>query len=411
MKKTIATMEQEQGIIAKKDANGKVVGYQAVAYLGYVNGKQQRKRKTFSKKGDAREWKSKMEIEYKNQDLTPLNNNILFRDFMWDWFNFNTVNKTPNTIANVESRIKKHIIPNLGEYKVKEINSFILQNFYNNYLLKNLSINYAKKIMDIINTTLKYAKNIRIIKQVPTITKVKNTKPVFSVWEINPKKGRNDPKHFLTATKDTYIYLPILLELNTGLRIAELCGLRWMDLDSKNNLLTVNNQIINLKLGEGTDIPKVYQEHIVKRYGNLILSDKLKTEKSKRIISIPQKLTSYLLEVKQKRNAITTDFIVVGQDLEKWYLPCDPNNLRASFKRAQIKLREEDIKNNIEPLPQLRFHDLRHTHATLLLTNNTNIKAISKRLGHDGITETLNTYTHVLDIMENHITETLSNIL
>lgn len=411
MKKTIATMEQEQGIIAKKDANGKVVGYQAVAYLGYINGKQQRKRKTFSKKGDAREWKSKMEIEYKNQDLTPLNNNILFKDFIWDWFNFNTVNKTPNTIANIESRIKKHIIPNLGEYKVKEITSFILQNFYNNYLLKNLSINYAKKIMDIINTTLKYAENVKIIKQVPTITKVKNTKPVFNIWEINPKKNRNDPKHFLTATKDTYIYLPILLELNTGLRIAELCGLRWMDLDFKNNLLTINNQIINLKIKEGTDIPKVYKEHIVKRYGNLILSDKLKTEKSKRIISIPQKLTSYLLEVKEKRNAVTTDFIIVGQDLEKWRLPCDPNNLRASFKRAQIKLREEDIKNNIEPLPQLRFHDLRHTHATLLLTNNANIKAVSKRLGHDGITETLNTYTHVLDIMEDHIAETLSNIL
>lgn len=60
--------------------------------------------------------------------------------------------------------------------------------------------------------------------------------------------------------------------------------------------------------------------------------------------------------------------------------------------------------------PQITFHGLRHTHATILIANNENIKVVSERLGHTNITETLNTYTHVMDDMKNSTGELLSTI-
>ena len=61
-------------------------------------------------------------------------------------------------------------------------------------------------------------------------------------------------------------------------------------------------------------------------------------------------------------------------------------------------------------LPQITFHGLRHTHATLLIFNGENIKVVSERLGHKSITETLDTYTHVMDDMKNNTADLLDNI-
>lgn len=104
--------------------------------------------------------------------------------------------------------------------------------------------------------------------------------------------------------KDTYLYTPILLELMTGLRIGELCGLRWYDIDFNNNFISINNQII-----------------IDKNNRQLVFTPKLKTNTSYRKISIPKSLTCYLLTI--KCNASNNDFVVLNRDGKM----CNPRNL------------------------------------------------------------------------------------
>ena len=104
--------------------------------------------------------------------------------------------------------------------------------------------------------------------------------------------------------KDTYLYTPILLELMTGLRIGELCGLRWYDIDFNNNFISINNQII-----------------IDKNNRQLVFTPKLKTNTSYRKISIPKSLTCYLLTI--KGNASNNDFVVLNRDGKM----CNPHNL------------------------------------------------------------------------------------
>lgn len=104
--------------------------------------------------------------------------------------------------------------------------------------------------------------------------------------------------------KDTYLYTPILLELMTGLRIGELCGLRWYDIDFNNNFISINNQII-----------------IDKNNRQLVFTPKLKTNTSYRKISIPKSFTYYLLTI--KGNVSNNDFVVLNRDGKM----CNPRNL------------------------------------------------------------------------------------
>ena len=94
---------------------------------------------------------------------------------------------------------------------------------------------------------------------------------------------------------------------------------------------------------------------------------------------------------------------------------CNPRNISVEFSKkvAKYKLSIDDIPNPVEgylQLPQITFHDLRHTHATILLKHGENIKVIAERLGHTSVKITLDTYSHVLPSRTEHTANLLENI-
>lgn len=164
----------------------------------------------------------------------------------------------------------------------------------------------------------------------------------------------------------------------TGLRVAELCGLKWSDIDYKKGYLTVNRQVIRDE-----------SKH------KLVVQDTLKTNNSKRSISLPKILIN---EFRQRQSSYD-NFIVLSRNEEV----CNPRNISMEFKRIVSKYKE---------LPQITIHGLRHTHATILILNGENIKVVSDRLGHKDVTTTLNTYTHIMDKMKDntaHLLDTIFN--
>ena len=357
--------------------------WKVVISLGYdLQGKRKRIIKQgFKTKKEAEQFVTDT-LDKRNKGYSfKTNNDILFKDFIKDWLEIHSIASelAINTKNDYIGRIENHIIPIIGDYKLCDLNMDIMQDFYNT-LLKSMKPVSAKKVLDIVNSCLKWAKSKKLIYDIPTefIKKAKCSKPKIKYW------NQEEVNYFLNYIKDTYLYTPIFIDVLTGLRIGELCGLRWCDVDLVNGVINVNQQLIHDK-----------------RLKVLMLAD-LKTPSSHRTITIPNVLITYLSELKAIRKASDNDFVVLNRNDTKY----TPRNLSMNFTKKVQKflLPKEKYKGSIPnymQLKQITFHGLRHTHATLLIANGENIKVVSERLGHSSITMTLNTYTHVLEDMKN----------
>lgn len=362
--------------------------------LGYENGKQNRtKKQGFKTKKDAEKWATDIVSKKHKGYVHTTESNILLKDFIEKWFNEYKINTISiNTISNYKARINTHIIPKLGHYKLNKITNMVVQEFYNSLINEGSKPSSAKKILETLSNCLRYAQKNKLIYMVPVdIDRVSIERNKVEFW------NKNQVDFFLNQIKNNYLFTPILVELLTGLRIGELCGLRWCDVDLKNNFLNVRNQVINDKNTK-----------------TLIFSDKLKTNPSYRNITLPAVLVDHLKCI--KGNATPKDFLILSREGKM----CNPRNLSMDFTRAisKYKLSVEEIVqadpnidiNNYIQLPQLTFHGLRHTHATLLIFKGENIKVVSERLGHKSVTETLDTYTHIMDDMKNNTADMLNSM-
>lgn len=363
--------------------------------LGYENGKRQRVIKQgFKTKKDAEKFATETLAQKNRGYVASTESNVLFKDFINKWFNEYKVNTiSTNTITNYRSRIDTHIIPKLGHYKLNKITNIIVQDFYNSLINEGSKASSAKKIIETLNNCLKYAQKNKLIYTLPTdIERVKIEKSKVEFW------SKDEIDFFLTEIKDTYLYTPVLIELFTGLRIGELCGLRWCDINFKTKYLTVTHQVI-------------YDRNTKE----LIFTDKLKTPTSYRKMSLPEILIDHLQNIKGE-DALKTDFVVLSREGSM----CNPRNLSMNFTGEISKYKDslnDKMKShpnkdlgNYRSLKQITFHALRHTHATLLIFNGENIKVVSERLGHKSISETLDTYTHVMDDMRDNTAALLDNI-
>lgn len=301
--------------------------------------------------------------------------NIIFGDFITQWFNdHKSRTLSINTRTNYKSRIDTHIIPYLGRYKLTEIDTMMVQNFYNNLIGEGLKASSVKKIIETLNNCFKYAAKMKLIAYLPTdIEKIPVEKPKIEYW------NKDQVDFFLDKISDNYLFTPIFIDVLTGLRVAELCGLRWRDIDLDNRTIEVNCQIIFDRIN------KV-----------LVPTEILKTDTSHRIISIPNILVEHLKAIKEDEKPQENNFVI----RDRYGLICNPRNISMNFSKAISKYKNpiDKIKDPVGymQLPQITFHGLRHTHATLLIFNGENIKVVSERLGHKDIATTLNTYTHVM---------------
>jgi integrase len=187
---------------------------------------------------------------------------------------------------------------------------------------------------------------------------------------IVPRKTRSDftvlndeeLHKLLDSIKNSWLYTPVLLASVLGLRRGEVLGLRWSDVDFKNKIITISKSMAFI-------------------CGELVLSD-VKTAKSHRSLLISDNFADYLLKLRMISDC---EYIC-----SRYGSAISPNVFDKHFKHI---VRSLDI-------PDICFHDLRHTNATLLLKKGIPAKIVSERLGHSSISVTLDTYSHVLIDMQ-----------
>jgi integrase len=204
-----------------------------------------------------------------------------------------------------------------------------------------------------------------------------------------PKPGASwtadEARRFLVAAKaDTYSPL-WLLALSTGLRRGELLGLRWSDLEVERGMLTVRQTVAILAGAPSIQPPK----SDAARRAVKLSADAVSALATHRVRQVAARLQAPTWE--------DHDLIFCTSSGR----PLNPNNLYRNYEAIVAA----------GGVPRIRLHDLRHTHATLLLQAGTPIKAVSERLGHAKTSITLDTYAHVLPQMQDHAVEAIDAAL
>ncbi|WP_368246405.1 tyrosine-type recombinase/integrase [Clostridium paraputrificum] len=367
----------------RKLNNGK---WEATIDLGRnpSTGKRMRKFKSgFKTKKEAIAYANSFSVDIAN-GLNVIDNKVLLKDFINSWYDdYKSKTLSINTKTSYRSRIDNYIIPQLGEIELGKLNTATVQQFYNDLIKQDLKPNSCKKIIEVLRGCYKYAKKLNLVNYLPTdIETIPQEKEKVVVW------NEDQLKFFLSEIKDTWLYLPVLIISLTGLRIGELCGLRWDNVDLENRFINVREQVIQDKTNH-----------------QLIHTRILKTNSAFRSISIPNNLVRLLIEHKNNQpNSNIGGFVILNRD----NVMCNPRNVSMDFTKKVQKYKELEDKS--KELPQISIHGLRHTHATVLLLKGENIKVISKRLGHTSTKITWDTYSHVLPEMEKQTADLLNSM-
>lgn len=187
----------------------------------------------------------------------------------------------------------------------------------------------------------------------------------------------NELAAFLQETKDSGCYEFYLLEITTGLRLGEILALTWDDLDMKNKTISVNKQVQRIKSELKATTPK--------------------TAASIRKISICDECLNQLIILRSRQRLNTK--LIFPSPITNGYR--DPSSITRKLHRMQKRA----------GVPQIRFHDLRHSFATLSLEQGMDIKTISHMLGHTDASFTMNTYMHVTDTMQQTVANAMGNLV
>lgn len=316
---------------------------------------------------------SRME-EYRDVELTE-ESGMTLGQWLDKWLaDYMTLTVRESTLSSYKSITEHHIKPLLGDEKIGSITTADIQKMYN-WLRENgrvsehyekgnaLSDTFIRRVHMMLHEAMDAAVRERLIPKNPTegtiIPKV-NYAPKQILTEEQLEK-------FMEALKqDPLWYDFFYTELTTGMRRGEICGLKWQDFDDKTGRLHIHRSVSNRK-GGGVRVGET------------------KTESGARTILLPPSTAEIL---KQRKKKSYSEWIFHNPTVPE--LPLNPTS---AYRHLKVLLRKAE-------LPPIRFHDLRHTFATMALEHGMDVKTLSTIIGHVSSATTLDIYSHVTDTMQ-----------
>ena len=287
--------------------------------------------------------------------------NKTIREIAVAWKEYKRPYVKQSTMAAYVLILEKHIIPYFGDgdsLHEKEVQAFVLQK-----LEKGLSIKSVKDILIVLKMVMKFG--------------VKNEWMSHFEWDIKyPTTSVNKELEVLSVANHriilnyiqshfTFTGLGIYISLSTGLRIGEICALKWGDINVEDCSITVSRTIERIYIIEGEN-----------KHTELVINTP-KTKNSCREIPMSKEL---LAMVKPIKKVVNDDFYVLTNDER----PTEPRTYRNYYNKLITKL----------GIPKLKYHGLRHSFATRCIEAGCDYKTVSVLLGHSNISTTLNLYVH-----------------
>lgn len=308
--------------------------------------------------------------------------NQTLEKYMKTWLEHKEKRVTNGTYNHYKTYAENHIIPGIGHIKMQDLRAIHLQKFYDSLIdnsnLSKRSIHHIHRIIsNCLNTAVKMGEIQTNIASVVEPVKVPKTEQNY--WDVE------EVNVFLDNAKGHIHYVAFYLAIFTGMRQGEILGLKWdcIDFDSK----------------------KIYVHRSIKRVGSSGELKDLKNSSSYRSITMSDNLMEELKKHKviqsehkmKYRKDYDDQGFVVATKQGTFVLP---HNISRAFRL---------IRNKLE-LKQIRFHDMRHTHASLLFKENVHPKIVQERLGHSSIETTLDTYSHMLPNMQESAAQKLDEM-
>jgi len=344
----------------------------------YIKG--QRIGKSFKKKSQAQVWLRDKSYEIGN-GLRIKDSRMLLKEYLQTWLEAkrNVVKHT--TWSQYESTIRLHISPKLGENKLSDLTSDHIRSFYQQLLQQDVGKRTIEVTHAILHISLGDAEKQRFIHSNPSRSV---RAPKYEPPEMKTL-AENEITTFLITIHGHPIEALYFMAITTGLRQSELLGLKWSDLDWEKCSLKVLRQ---LKRGSKRN----------DYFGSL------KTKHSRRTIKLGQETMRKLESHYSKQQKYQGNSSWEENDLifaTKYGTPIRQRNLFTQFKSLLQKAGLSDI----------RFHDLRHTAATIMLNNGIPILTVSRRLGHSKPSITLDVYGHLIPSMQASIADRIDELI
>ena len=301
------------------------------------------------------------------------------------WFeNCAKIKVRPSSHQTYRGYIDNHIKPNIGDIPLGKLSSLHLQKLYKKLLAggrverieaknqpKGLSAKTVRNINQVISSAMDFARDQKLISSNPT--------DCCALPKLEHKEMKTLPVEqltsFLREAKESGVFELYYIELTTGLRRGELLGLKWEDIDLTQGSLRVQRQVARIN-GEVIEAP-------------------LKTKNAYRTLPLSTDAVDVLREQRKKNGSSSYVFPSPTGG------PISPDSVLHMLHRVLKRA----------GLSQVRFHDLRHTFATLALQNAVDIKTVSGMLGHYSAGFTLDTYTHVTTSAKKEAANTMGSIL
>ena len=301
------------------------------------------------------------------------------------WFeNYAKIKVRPTSHQTYRGYIDNHIKPNIGKIPLGKLTTLELQKLYKKLLSrgrvdrieakgqpKGLSPKTVRNIHQVISSAMDFAKAQKLIAVNPT--------DGCALPKLEHREMKTLPVEqlasFLREAKESGVFEMYYIELATGLRRGELLGLKWEDLDLEQCTLRVQRQVSRIN-GEVVEAP-------------------LKTKNSYRTISLGTDAVGILKE--QRKKCGSSEYVFPSPTGG----PISPDSVIQMLHRVLKRA----------GLPKVRFHDLRHTFATVALQNGVDIKTVSGMLGHYSAGFTLDTYAHVTTAAQREAAKTMTSVL
>lgn len=310
--------------------------------------------------------------DYVEPARTPL------RDLVIDWLELNIKHRSSiKTYDLYRYLIHNFIIPHLGEIPLDKLSPMQIQKFYNKLLNMDKKLGKGKvssttvnKVHNVLRASLEWGVKMKVIPSnaAKRVDPPKENRTPVNVWT------KEEAAAFLEASKGHRFYPLFYVALSTGMRIGELLGLKWEDIDWEHQVIRVKRTLGRTSAG-------------------FIVKEQPKTSSGRRSIYITTNTINVLKKHRRKQLqeslmlGITSPEFVFLNTKGKFY---DLTSIHRVFRKLIKKA----------GVPKIRLHDLRHTHATFLLQEGIHPKIVSERLGHGNVSITLDIYSHVIPSMQ-----------
>ena len=358
-------------------------------YLDRTGKTKQSSRRNFASVQEANEFRRQKERELE-QAQTPVDDQITLSEYLDYWKERYVLPRLKQSTIDGYINCIRIIRENLGHIRLCKLDHSTINAFYlnlrqpatRNASSKPMALNSIRYVKRVLNKALGDAILEKIIRENPC----RGIKVSGKSETIYNTLTKSEVDLLTDHIRGTSLFLPVSLCVSMGLRRGEALGLCWEDVDFETENISIRKSLVMTSTGPILQTPK--------------------TKNSFRTLPMQKKIKPILLAAKEEREANRK---LLGKEYhDNGFVCCKENG--DSYSPNYITHRFTNVLNDL-PITKIRYHDLRHTFATIALENNVPLKVVSYFLGHATLSITGNTYSHVTDSLAREHFNTIADFI